>query len=153
MRVLIAVGVCTLVAGPLIGRFTDRLGKYLLFTLGTALTMIMVVIYTHLGPTPLPAVIAVNALLFIGVTSRMIPASALMSAVPVPEPVRDADGRRERRQRIRLAGDVPSPLNPPPACRFHTRCWKAREICRTEEPALAEVISGHQVACHFPENT
>jgi len=78
---------------------------------------------------------------------------ALMSAVPVPEPVRDADGRRERRQRIRLAGDVPSPLNPPPACRFHTRCWKAQEICRTEEPPLAEVIPGHQVACHFPENT
>jgi len=78
---------------------------------------------------------------------------ALMSAVPVPEPVRSADGKRERRQRIRLAGDPPSPLNPPPACRFHTRCWKARDICRTEEPALAEVVPGHQVACHFPENT
>ena len=78
---------------------------------------------------------------------------ALMSAVPVPEPVRDADGRRERRQRIRLAGDVPSPLNPPPACRFHTRCWKAQEICRTEEPSLVEIVPGHQVACHFPENT
>jgi len=78
---------------------------------------------------------------------------ALMSAVPVPEPVRGADGQRERRARIRLAGDVPNPLNPPPACRFHTRCWKAQEICRTEEPPLAEVVPGHQVACHFPENT
>ena len=75
---------CTLVAGPLIGRFTDRLGKYLLFTLGTALTMIMVFIYTHLGRTPLPLVVVVNALLFIGITSRMISASALISAVPDP---------------------------------------------------------------------
>jgi peptide/nickel transport system ATP-binding protein/oligopeptide transport system ATP-binding protein len=78
---------------------------------------------------------------------------ALMSAVPVPEPVRGVDGQRERRARIRLAGDVPNPLNPPPACRFHTRCWKAQEICRTEEPPLAEVVPGHRVACHFPENT
>jgi peptide/nickel transport system ATP-binding protein len=77
---------------------------------------------------------------------------ALMSAVPVPAPVR-SEGRRQRRERIRLTGDVPSPLNPPPACRFHTRCWKAQEVCRTEEPPLAELAPGHQVACHFPENT
>jgi peptide/nickel transport system ATP-binding protein/oligopeptide transport system ATP-binding protein len=78
---------------------------------------------------------------------------ALLSAVPVPEPLTSASGQRERRQRIRLEGDVPSPLEPPPACRFHTRCWKAQEICRTQEPPLAELIPGHQVACHFPENT
>jgi oligopeptide/dipeptide ABC transporter ATP-binding protein len=78
---------------------------------------------------------------------------ALMSAVPVPEPLRDAAGNRVRRQRIRLSGDVPSPINPPAACRFHTRCWKAQEICRTEEPELAERAPGHHVACHFPENT
>jgi peptide/nickel transport system ATP-binding protein/oligopeptide transport system ATP-binding protein len=77
---------------------------------------------------------------------------ALMSAVPVPQPVR-VEGRRGRRERIRLSGDVPSPLNPPPACRFHTRCWKAQEVCRTQEPPLAELVPGHQVACHFPENT
>src|SRR5258707_500248 len=77
---------------------------------------------------------------------------ALMSAVPVPQPVR-IEGRRGRRERTRLAGDVPSPLNPPPACRFHTRCWKAQEVCRTQEPPLAELVSGHKVACHFPENT
>jgi oligopeptide/dipeptide ABC transporter ATP-binding protein len=78
---------------------------------------------------------------------------ALMSAVPVPEPVRGEDGTRQRRERIRLTGDVPSPLNPPPACRFHTRCWKAQEVCRTQEPPFVELIPGHQVACHFPENT
>ena len=75
---------------------------------------------------------------------------ALLSAVPVPKPTR-AQGR-QRRQRIRLTGDVPSPLNPPSACRFHTRCWKAQEICSTQEPPLAELTPGHQVACHFPED-
>jgi peptide/nickel transport system ATP-binding protein len=79
---------------------------------------------------------------------------ALMSAVPLPEPVhRTEDGHRVRRERIRLAGDVPSPLNPPPACRFHTRCWKAQEVCKTVPPPLTELATGHYVACHFPENT
>jgi peptide/nickel transport system ATP-binding protein len=79
---------------------------------------------------------------------------ALLSAVPIPEPGRtDTEGHRARRERIRLYGDVPSPLNPPPACRFHTRCWKAQEICRTQEPPLAELLPGHKAACHFPENT
>jgi oligopeptide/dipeptide ABC transporter ATP-binding protein len=77
---------------------------------------------------------------------------ALLSAVPVPEPVAAAAGRRERRERIRLSGDVPSPLNPPSGCRFHTRCWKAKEICSTAEPPLVELAPGHRGACHFPEN-
>jgi oligopeptide/dipeptide ABC transporter ATP-binding protein len=79
---------------------------------------------------------------------------ALLSAVPLPEPAkRTADGGRERRERVRLVGDVPSPLNPPSACRFHTRCWKAQEVCRIDPPPLRELAPGHHVACHFPENT
>jgi peptide/nickel transport system ATP-binding protein len=72
---------------------------------------------------------------------------ALLSAVPVPNP-----SRRHQRDRIRLVGDVPTPADPPAACRFHTRCWKAQDVCRTVMPPLIEHAPGHQVACHFPEN-
>ena len=73
--------------------------------------------------------------------------NALLSAVPRPDP-----SRRNARERILLTGEMPSPLNPPPACRFHTRCWKAQDICKTTEPPLLQLAPGHQVACHFPEN-
>ncbi|KUL61558.1 ABC transporter ATP-binding protein [Streptomyces sp. NRRL S-1521] len=73
---------------------------------------------------------------------------ALLSAVPVPDPKR----RGLKSERILLRGDVPSPIDPPTGCRFHTRCWKATEICKTKEPPLATLATGHQVACHHPEN-
>ena len=76
---------------------------------------------------------------------------ALLSAVP--EVTADDAPARER---IRLAGDVPSPLNPPSGCRFRTRCWKATEKCATETPPLATVLgsrAGHLTACHYPETT
>jgi peptide/nickel transport system ATP-binding protein len=76
---------------------------------------------------------------------RMPYTGALMSAVPVADPALAATKKRQL-----LAGDVPSPTNPPPACRFHTRCWKAQEICRTEEPLLEPKEGGNVAACHFP---
>jgi oligopeptide transport system ATP-binding protein len=74
---------------------------------------------------------------------------ALLSAVPVPDPT-----LRNSREQIVLSGDVPSPANPPSGCRFHTRCWKAQEICSVEEPLLIMRPDGrdaHQSACHFAE--
>jgi predicted MFS family arabinose efflux permease len=82
--IYMVTGICSLVAGPLVGRLSDRLGKYGLFCAGSALSMVMVLIYTHLGRTPLSTIIIINVLLFVGITSRMISASALMSAVPDP---------------------------------------------------------------------
>ena len=71
--------------------------------------------------------------------------NALLSAVPIPDPRRNSE-----RERITLEGDVPSPIDPPPGCRFHTRCASATDVCRTEEPALAELSAGHFAACHHP---
>ncbi|MFJ6670271.1 ABC transporter ATP-binding protein [Actinosynnema sp. NPDC091369] len=73
---------------------------------------------------------------------------ALLSAIPVPDPAVE-----DRRERILLTGDLPSPANPPRGCRFHTRCpWKQATRCDTERPALREVLPGHKVACHWAED-
>jgi peptide/nickel transport system ATP-binding protein/oligopeptide transport system ATP-binding protein len=76
---------------------------------------------------------------------RMPYTGALMSAVPVADPRLAAAKKRQI-----LTGDVPSPANPPPGCRFHTRCWKAQEICRLEDPVLETKEGGNLAACHFP---
>jgi peptide/nickel transport system ATP-binding protein/oligopeptide transport system ATP-binding protein len=76
---------------------------------------------------------------------RMPYTGALMSAVPVPDPRLAAS-----KQRQVLAGDVPSPTNPPQACPFHTRCWKAQDVCRQVTPALERKEGGNLAACHFP---
>ena len=68
---------------------------------------------------------------------------ALLSAVPIPNP------RLRRGQRLLLKGDVPSPINPPPGCRFHTRCPFAEDRCRVEEPKLRELSPGQLAACHL----
>ena len=67
---------------------------------------------------------------------------ALLSAVPVPDP-------HQQRKRILLEGEVPSPIDPPPGCRFHTRCPRVMEICRREEPALRSLEGDHLVSCHL----
>ena len=71
---------------------------------------------------------------------------ALLSAVPVPDP-----GLATQRNRIILEGDVPDPANPPSGCRFRTRCWKAQEVCASEDPEMTSRGEGWISACHFPE--
>ena len=72
---------------------------------------------------------------------------ALLSAVPIPDPQEN-----EAREPLVLEGDVPSPVNPPSACRFHTRCPHATEICTTDEPPLVAHRDAHLAACHHPRN-
>jgi peptide/nickel transport system ATP-binding protein len=72
---------------------------------------------------------------------------SLLSAVPIPDPIVE-----RQREPILLAGDLPSPANPPAACRFHTRCPFVQPTrCREEIPLLRKLSSGHEVACHWAE--
>ena len=75
-------GICTIVFGPLIGKAADKFGKFRVFVFGSALTIAMIIVYTHLGPTPLPLVVLVNVAMFVGIFSRMIPFQALASQIP-----------------------------------------------------------------------
>ncbi|GAH14014.1 unnamed protein product, partial [marine sediment metagenome] len=68
---------------------------------------------------------------------------ALLSAVPIPDPIVE-----EKRKRIILKGDVPSPVNPPKGCNFNTRCPVVMDICKEEEPEYKEISTEHWVACH-----
>ena len=73
--------------------------------------------------------------------------SALLGAIPIPDP-----NENRARERPIVGGEPPNPVNPPSGCRFHTRCPRATEICRTVEPQLTEYANGHIAACHHPQN-
>jgi oligopeptide/dipeptide ABC transporter ATP-binding protein len=73
--------------------------------------------------------------------------SALLGAIPIPDP-----NENRARERPIVGGEPPNPIAPPPGCRFHTRCPRATEICRTVEPQLTEYAGGHIAACHHPQN-
>jgi oligopeptide/dipeptide ABC transporter ATP-binding protein len=73
--------------------------------------------------------------------------SALLAAIPIPDP-----NENRARERTIMQGDPPNPIRPPSGCRFHTRCPRATEICRTAEPQLTEYAKGHLAACHHPQH-
>jgi predicted MFS family arabinose efflux permease len=82
--IYLITGLCTIFIGPLVGKAADAIGRIPVFLLGCAVSITMVLTYTHLGPVPLPVVILVNVLMFVGIFSRMIPLQALISSVPEP---------------------------------------------------------------------
>ena len=73
--------------------------------------------------------------------------SALLGAIPIPDPKQN-----RARTRAHVTGEPPNPIRPPSGCRFHTRCPRAGDICRTVEPPLTEYAGGHLAACHFPQS-
>ena len=83
--VYLVTGLCTIFVGPLVGKAADALGKFRVFAAGSVLSISTVLVYTHLGPVGLPVLIVVNAVMFVGIFSRMIPFQAMVSSVPAPE--------------------------------------------------------------------
>ncbi len=73
--------------------------------------------------------------------------TALLSAIPIPDPEEN-----RARERPLVSGEVPNPINPPHGCRFHPRCPRASDVCRSSEPPLSEYANGHLAACHHPQN-
>jgi len=82
--IYLITGLCTIVFGPLIGKASDAFGPLRVFTFGTALSIVMVLIFTHLGPVSLPVIVVVNTIMFVGIFSRMVPFRAMVSSVPTP---------------------------------------------------------------------
>ena len=82
--IYLITGLCSIFMGPLVGRISDQYGKYKTFVVGSCISVVMVLIYTHLCLTPLWGVILVNVIMFTGIFSRMIPSQALVSAIPEP---------------------------------------------------------------------
>jgi oligopeptide/dipeptide ABC transporter ATP-binding protein len=96
------------------------------------------------------------AVLYLGQVVELAPADALFASPSHPYTAAllsaaPGGGDAGRRERIVLRGDVPSPVDPPAGCRFHTRCWKAQANCRVDAPALTRTPAGRAVACHYPE--
>ena len=73
--------------------------------------------------------------------------SALLGAIPIPDPKENRE-----RERVSVSGEPPNPINPPPGCRFHTRCPRATDVCAAVEPQLTEYAGGHLAACHHPQH-
>jgi predicted MFS family arabinose efflux permease len=84
-QLYLITGLCAIVTGPAVGRLSDKIGKFKTFAFGAAVTIVMVLIYTNMGQSPFWLVVTVNAVMFVGIFSRMIPSQALMSAIPTPE--------------------------------------------------------------------
>jgi peptide/nickel transport system ATP-binding protein len=97
------------------------------------------------------AVMYLGQIVEVGPGERVLAAPAHPYTVGLLSALSEPDPSRHGRRRLLVAGEIPSPRNPPPACRFHTRCTFATDICRTEAPPLAPIEAGHAVACHHWE--
>jgi len=97
------------------------------------------------------AVMYLGQIVEVGPGERVLSAPAHPYTVGLLSAVSEPDPTRHDRRKLLVPGEIPSPRNPPPACRFHTRCPLATAICKTETPPLAPIEAGHSVACHHWE--